>query len=406
MEARSVSREYLVAADFFRWSLYVVILICLIVGELIPITIGPVSTSIVELAVVAIIAATFLSSNIDSRKRTLLWLFGASTVVLILSLANNPIDRVLRDFSQIVFVGMLCVGTIVDRDRFIGSLALAIFIATPYAVSFGVSENIYFFDAPLATQMLFNLRLPVMFLVAVALIDLLSGRIRVWHVPLLVTLVLLVANIRTRGFHVALLAEFGLFFYFLLKSRSRHRALIGFTIAVLCAIAVGILANTHGVVERYEFIRDVAVDGPIALFRDPSVGARLILWGVGLMEMGTDVLNQLFGLGFGKYLLLDPRGIGDYEYLPMWMVHNQVLSIYLTGGIYLLLVFVLFFWRLAHGANDRYLFALVLTGVVVYSLVTPVLGKVVDATFFWLFLGVAVGPCLESTCVDKTESNG
>lgn len=377
--------------DFVRRSGYFFICLGLLLGKVGIFSVGSITTSILEITVLLVILCGFLNSPIDQTKRTLSLFFVFSFIVFLLSIFRNPVEPAMRDFSQVVFAGLVVFGSRLNGRRFIDSLALSVLVVTPYAVTYGISDDIYFFDPPLATAMLFNLRIPALFLVAVALDDILGGRRAYWHFPFLIAIFVLVFSIRTRGFHLALFVELLVFLLILVRSRSVVRPLA--IVGVVLTIAVGIFL-TFGFAlleERYQFISYIQAEGISALQRDPSLAARFVLWGIGLNEIGTNWLNHLVGMGFGRYLLLDPRGIGDYQYLPMWMIHNQVLSLYLTGGVVLMLVYAAFLHRLRRMAEHRMLNTMFLVGIIVYGMSTPILGKVVDASFIWIFLGLTLG---------------
>ena len=377
--------------DFVVRATYVLVSIGLILGQTFPIRIGFLSTSIVEVLVATAIGLAVLTTNSKDRKSAYLFLLIAATPMLIVSATHNPIDRVLRDFTQIAFVGLYIVGTTIKKKQFVESLALAIFIVAPIAVRYGISEDIYFFQAPLATQVLFNLRIPSMFIFAVILSEFVRGHTRLWHLAFLVCLAVLAASIRTRGFHLALLFELAVAVAVLVRTRVRHKYLVSVLSIVAILAIVLAFASLPAIQERYSFILGAGANGLSAFENDPSLAARLILWGIALSELGTDIWRHLFGLGFGTYLLLDPRGIGDYQYLPAWMIHNQLLSIYVTGGAYLVLIFGWFLRKLYSMARDKELFLIMCVGTILYSLSTPVLGKVIDASMSWIFLGLAVG---------------
>ncbi len=365
--------------------------IALMSGKLMPVSIGPIGTSVVELGVVALIVSSFLIARGHDVTRAFVVFALISGVLLALSLPFNPVVRALRDYSQIFFCGGVIAGMFLDPRRFVESLVIVLAVILPYAVLYGVSEEILFFDAPLATNLLFNMRLPALFLTAVLLVDASRSIRKWWHVPFLLVLIVLVVKIRTRGFHLALMIE--VLTMLLLMARKGGTSISPKKVAALAVIFVGIAAllSFSAVSQRYAFVQYLASDGLEAVTRDPSLGVRFLLWGIGLVEMGLDPVRHVFGLGFGHYLLLDPRGSGNYQYLPMWMIHNQVLSLYLTGGAILLITFSLFLRRLYRIAENKDLFIVFVTASVLYSLSTPVLGKVVDATIFWVCLGTIIG---------------
>ncbi len=129
-------------------------------------------------------------------------------------------------------------------------------------------------------------------------------------------------------------------------------------------------------------------------YTDATVAFRLEAWQLAWHEF---LASPIIGVGFGKYMVLDPWLRHEYALYPSHMMHNGVLQIIYSGGLLALGGMVYFWWRVGRVLKGSRVMHVVLPvlallmSLMFYTAFSAILFKSVEAVQLWLIVGLAIG---------------
>ncbi|MBI5118029.1 hypothetical protein HZA56_16255 [Candidatus Poribacteria bacterium] len=358
-------------------------------GRVAGFTLSDISTSVFEIALVGCNLLLLIFYRNGKMARNTIVFFVFAGVLLPYSLLKNPMESVLRDFSQIFFVASILFGVYFRKINLPGLISGIFVLATPILLVYGIEETPRYLGTTMSTEIAFNLRIPLLFVFCAILNDLFQNRrIRMWHIVFAVFFAVYMISIRTRGFHLAVVwTLFTHGAYYALKRGVQSRWKILGVLAIVIILFSLFAARSEFLSERYAALSDVPLLGAEALSGDQTLKLRLLFWQMALDEMHDNWTTRCFGMGFGRYLFLDPWGLNEWDLYPFWMIHNQILSSYVTGGVFLLLCFFFFVRSVYIESNRSFAVLSFISTIVLYSFFTPVFGDPVTAFLLWASIG-------------------
>lgn len=328
----------------------------------------------------------------------------ANSIPLIYGISVYGLSSALRDFAGVFYMIMIVFGYAIGRLRILSGVNLllaftALGVIFIPAYFFNVGSSVLDYEV-----LKYNYRVPgmVCFLAAVLSVAGL-GRLHGWQRVCVMIGGLLyggfILQLRTRGAHVALLAgsmviviQAAVHFVnepaFL--GRIIGRILLGVTAAVLLSVFYSEALSS--LFENARERTDIVFTS--AYYTDVTIAFRLEAWRLAWEEF---LGSPLFGVGFGKYMILDPWLRREFALYPSHMMHNGLLQILYSGGLAALAGFVYLWWAVRKAlVRSRVLNAVIpllslLVALAVYAAFGAILFKAVEAIPLWLIVGLAIG---------------
>lgn len=331
-------------------------------------------------------------------------LLAVNAVPLVYGFFVYGASSAMRDFAGIYYMLIVVFGYAVGRyavisagQLLIGLSAIGLIFVTAY--TFRIAD--YLIDYEVIE---YNFRIPAMVCSCAAALVLAGfGRLTGWHRMAILAGGLLYAafvlQLRTRGAYLGLATGFIVVLVhvcirFFNDPGYLARVVGRLLVAVLVVVLVSVL-YTEWLSVLFSNARersDVLFAG--IYFSDPTVAFRLEAWRLAWEEF---LASPIFGVGFGKYMILDPWLRREFALYPSHMMHNGVLQILYSGGLIAMGGMCFFWWRvrrMLRGSNvvTSVVPVLALTlSLLVYTSFGAILFKSVEAVPLWLIVGMVIG---------------
>lgn len=325
-------------------------------------------------------------------------------VPLTYGLYSYGISSALRDFSGVYYMLMIVFGYAIGRfavitgANLIAGLSIAGFIfVTGY--TFRIADGVLDY-----ATLEYNYRVPALVCTSAAALCLVNfSRVTGWRRGVLLAGGLLYAafllQLRTRAAYLGLAAgiltiliQAGI--VYLRDPRTLRQVAGRLLLGVIAVILVSVVYSEWIplVFTNAQERTNILLSG--MYYTDETVAFRLEAWRLAWQEF---LASPLFGVGFGKYMVLDPWLRHEYALYPSHMMHNGVLQILYSGGL-LAMAANIYFWRCIYNVFkfSRSLNAVIpilslAISFLVYTAFGAILFKSVEAIPLWLILGLAIG---------------
>jgi O-antigen ligase len=332
------------------------------------------------------------------------WLLLINAVPLAYGVFAYGAAPALRDFAGMYYMTMLIFGYALGRLAVISAGNLLVGLSVCgflFIIGYftGLGDGVIDYDL-----LEYNFRIPALVCSCSAALCLAGfGRLASWRRFVVLggglLYVLFVLQLRTRAAYLGLgagaLVVFGLAVTLYLREprflgRIVGRLLLGVAAVVLLSVIYAewlsvLLANAK---DR----TDIVLSGKY--YADNTVAFRLDAWHA---AWGEFLASPYFGVGFGKYLLLDPWLRHEYALYPSHMIHNGVLQILYSGGLLTMGGMVFFWWRVRRALRASRAMRTVipvlalLISLLFYTAFSAILFKSVEAILMWMIVGLAIG---------------
>lgn len=327
-----------------------------------------------------------------------------NAIPLGIGIYTHGVTPALRDFAGVFYMLMVIFGYALGRYAVVGSVQLLaglIFAGLIFAV---------FRFARWAPQLIdydlleFNFRIPALATIAAAALAAVGlSRLAGWRRWLVLGggafYFVYLLQLRTRAAYLGILviavivllqgASAALF-----DSRQRGRVLVSIA-GIAMALLIIALSNPDRVAEVFRNAEERTAFIQEGYFEaDETVAFRLDAWHLAWDEF---LDAPIAGVGFGKYMLLDPWLRNEPEMMPSHLMHNGVLQILYAAGL-LGLAGAIYFWirvawplgRLPRRKGVIPVLGLA-AGFMVYTAFGAILFKAVEAVLLWTLVGLAIG---------------
>jgi O-antigen ligase len=332
-------------------------------------------------------------------------------VVLVLNLVpltyglySYGISSALRDFSGVYYMLMIIFGYAIGRfavitgANLIVGLSIAGFIfVTGY--SFQIAGGVLDY-----ATLEYNYRIPALVCTSAAALCLVNfSRITGWRRGVVLAGGLLYAafllQLRTRAAYLGLAAGVSTILIqagivYLRDPRTLRQVANRLVLGVIAVLLVSVIYSEWIplVFTNAQERTNVLLSG--MYYTDETVAFRLEAWRLAWEEF---LASPIFGVGFGKYMVLDPWLRHEYALYPSHMMHNGLLQILYSGGL-LAMGANIYFWRCVYRifkASSRFNAVIPILSLaisfLVYTAFGAILFKSVEAIPLWLILGLAIG---------------
>jgi O-antigen ligase len=331
-------------------------------------------------------------------------LLAVNAVPLIYGFFVYGASSAMRDFAGIYYMLILVFGYALGRyavisasQLLVGLSAVGLVFVTAY--TFRISENLIDYEV-----IEYNFRIPAMVCSCAAALVLAGfGRLTGWRRLAILAGGLMYAafvlQLRTRGAYLGLATGFIVVLVHVcirfFNDPGYLAKVLGRLIVALVAVVLASVLYTEWLSVLFSNARersDVLFAG--IYFSDPTVAFRLDAWRLAWEEF---LDSPIFGVGFGKYMILDPWLRREFALYPSHMMHNGVLQILYSGGILAMGGMVFFWWRVRRILRDSTVVTSVIPvlaltlSLLVYTSFGAILFKSVEAVPLWLIVGLAIG---------------